>query len=72
MSREIRFGYSVERAAQLIDLGKDSMYRAVKNGDIAHVRINGRIVIPHAALVAKFGEPGILDTPDGDTPLEAA
>lgn len=56
----IRFGYSVENAAALVGLGKDSMYRAVRSGQIRSVRINGRIVIPHQALVDVFGEPGVL------------
>lgn len=55
----IRFGYSAAEAARLVGLSTDSVYRAVKNGDIAAVRVSGRIVIPHASLVALFGEPGI-------------
>jgi len=45
---------TVEDAAVLLQLGRQTAYAAVKKGDIPHIRINGRIRVPSAALRAKM------------------
>lgn len=60
----MRFCYSVTETAQLLGVCKDNVYRAVREGQIPHLTIGHKIVIPHAALVAMFGEPGTNVTHD--------
>lgn len=42
----------VEEAGVLLGLCRSSAYRAVKNGDIPAIRINGRLFVPTAQLKA--------------------
>jgi excisionase family DNA binding protein len=46
---------SVEGAAQLMGVGRSSMYAAVKRGDIPTARINGRIVVLTVPLLKWMG-----------------
>ena len=41
---------TVEDAAVLLQLGRQTAYDAVKKGDIPHIRIGSRIRVPSAAL----------------------
>ncbi len=41
---------SVEEAARILGIGRTSAYRAVARGELNHVRIGARILIPMAAL----------------------
>ncbi len=41
---------SVEEAARILGIGRTSAYRAVARGELSHVRIGARILIPMAAL----------------------
>jgi len=43
---------TVEDAAALLQLGRQTAYDAVKNGKIPHIRIGSRIRVPSAALRA--------------------
>lgn len=64
--RAIRFGYRVDEAAKLIGVSRETIYKAIKNGEIRTVRLNSRIIVPHVALVELFGDPSSSD------PLEVA
>jgi len=50
-----KLALSVEEAAKLIGLGRNSFYEAVRRGDIPSVRVGGRILIPKKTLEAMFG-----------------
>lgn len=41
---------SILEAAQILGIGKSSIYEATKRNEIPHVRIGGRIVIPRRVL----------------------
>lgn len=41
---------TVEEAAARLGIGRNAAYDAVNRGDIPHIRIGRRIVIPKAAL----------------------
>ena len=41
---------TVPQAARLLGIGRNSAYVAIERGDIPHVRIGKRIVVPRAAL----------------------
>lgn len=43
---------SVEHAGRLLGIGRNSAYKAVRDGDIPSVRIGGRILVPMARLRA--------------------
>ena len=47
---------SIEEAAELLGLGRNSAYNAVKRKEIPSRRIGGRILVPVAALRALLGE----------------
>jgi len=42
--------YSVERTTVLLGLSKSSVYEGIRNGQIPHIRIGRRILIPRIAL----------------------
>lgn len=46
---------SVKEAAPVLGISEWSAYNAVQRGDIPHVRIGGRILIPTARLLAMLG-----------------
>jgi excisionase family DNA binding protein len=45
-----RMTFSVEEAGERLGLGRNSVYEAVKRGDIPSIRIGGRILVPRQAL----------------------
>lgn len=47
---------SVAECAQLLGVGKDNCYAAVRAGEIPSLRIGRRLVIPVAKLLALIGE----------------
>jgi excisionase family DNA binding protein len=42
--------YSVEEAAKLLGIGRNSSYEAVRRGEIPALRIGHRLLIPRLAL----------------------
>jgi excisionase family DNA binding protein len=42
--------YSVEEAAQALSLGRNTVYEAVRCGQIPAIRVGRRVLIPAAAL----------------------
>ncbi len=42
---------SVEEAAELLGISKGLMYEAVRMGQIPHIRIGRRVIIPRLALL---------------------
>ncbi len=46
---------TVEEAARVLRIGRNSAYEAIARGDIPSVRIGGRVLIPSARLLALFG-----------------
>jgi excisionase family DNA binding protein len=53
-----RFAVSVDLAANVLGIGRNAAYRAVKLGDIPSVKIGGRILVPTAALRNLLGLEG--------------
>jgi len=47
---EDRLVFTVEEAAQLLDISRSFAYEAVQRGDIPSMRIRRRILVPKAAL----------------------
>ncbi len=45
-----RLTYSVEEAAELLGISRAFAYKCIKSGDIPHIRIKGRILVPKSAL----------------------
>lgn len=43
---------TVKEVAKILRLSRNSIYEAVRRGDIGHLRIGNRILIPHVALEA--------------------
>jgi excisionase family DNA binding protein len=43
---------TVAEAAQLLSIGKNTAYTAIKRGEIPSLRIGGRVLIPTARLIA--------------------
>ena len=48
--RATRQAYSVEEAAELLGIGRTTAYQAVWRGELPHIRIGTRILVPRAAL----------------------
>lgn len=46
---------TVEEAARVLRIGRNSAYEAIARGDLPSVRIGGRVLIPSARLLALFG-----------------
>ena len=55
-----RLTYSVEEAAELLGISRAFAYECVSRGDIPHLRIGRRILIPKSAL-HKFVEGATRD-----------
>ena len=47
---------NVETAAKILGIGRSACFDAIHRGEIAHIRIGKRIVIPLAALEKMLGE----------------
>ena len=50
-----RLTISVEEAAQVLSIGRSAAYEAVHRGDIPHVRIGRRYLVPVPRLLAMLG-----------------
>jgi excisionase family DNA binding protein len=48
--------YTVEEAGTKLGIGRNSAYEAVKRGDIPHIRIGKRILIPKTPFDRMLGE----------------
>lgn len=57
-----RLALKPEEAARLLGVSTATVYRSIKAKEIDAERIGGRILIPAAALVARFGEPVEVNT----------
>lgn len=44
--------HTVPAAARLFGVGRNTLYDAVKRGEVPHIRIGRRILIPNSALEA--------------------
>lgn len=56
---------TVEEAAAVLGIGRNSAYEAVRRGEIPSIRIGRRIVIPTARLIALVGlDAGAFDRAD--------
>ncbi len=45
-----RLTYSVDEAAELLGISRTSAYEAIRKGEIPHIKIGKRILIPKSAL----------------------
>ena len=53
-----RATYSVKEAATVLGMTADAVYNAIHRGDVPHVRIGGKILIPRARLDQMLGIAG--------------
>jgi len=53
-----RLTYSVVETAQLLGLSRNAAYQGVLAGEIPHLRVGRRILIPRAALEKLLAEAG--------------
>ena len=53
-----RLTYNVSEAAKLLGLSKNSAYQACLKGEIPHLKIGKRILIPRAQLDRMLNEAG--------------
>lgn len=51
---EETLGWTVDEAAQLLRIGRNTAYTAVKTGEIPSIRVGERIIIPKVALQKKL------------------
>lgn len=58
MATSERLTYSVREAAELLGLSKNSAYQACLKGEIPHLKIGKRILIPVAQLDRMLNEAG--------------
>ena len=50
--------YTAREVGKIMKLGKNSVYLGMKTGDIPSIKVNGRLLIPKAALDKMLsGEP---------------
>jgi excisionase family DNA binding protein len=65
-----RLTVTVEEAARLLGIGRNSAYEAVRRGEIPAIRIGKRFVVPKAALerMLSDGRPYPPPTGDADVP----
>jgi excisionase family DNA binding protein len=54
-SRNERLTYTVEEAAELLGISRNSAYEAVRKGEIPTIRLGRRILIPRSRLEALLG-----------------
>jgi excisionase family DNA binding protein len=47
--------FTVDEAADLFGVGRGTLYRAIKNGEIDAVRIGRRLVVPGVAIARRLG-----------------
>jgi excisionase family DNA binding protein len=53
MERQV---FTVTEAAQILGIGRNSAYEAVRRGDIKSVRIGRRLIVPRAEICRILGE----------------
>lgn len=58
MATSERLTYSVREAAQVLGLSKNSAYQACLRGEIPHLKIGKRILIPRVQLERMLDEDG--------------
>lgn len=46
---------TVEQAAQVLGIGRSTAYELVRTGDLKHIRLRRRIVVPVAHLAERLG-----------------
>ena len=46
---------TVEQAAQVLGIGRSTAYELVRTGDLKHIRLRRRIVVPAAHLAERLG-----------------
>ena len=49
---------TVQQAAEVLGISRPTAYLAIQAGEIPHIRIGRRILIPRAALERKLAEAG--------------
>ena len=49
--------YSVEEAARILGVGRQSAYTAVRDGTLPAIRVGRRLVVPRAALERMLATP---------------
>ena len=54
-SGEVEGTFTVEEARRYYGLGRNSMYAAIKRGDIPSLRIGRRILVPKSAVKRQLG-----------------
>jgi excisionase family DNA binding protein len=66
MATSERLTYNVKEAAELLGLSKNSAYQACLKGEIPHLKIGKRILIPRAQLDRMLSEAGkaIIPAPE--------
>jgi excisionase family DNA binding protein len=63
---------TVEEAAKVLGIGRNTAYEAAKSGDLPTVRVGGRLLVPRARLLALLGElPNNEDSEGGESIEEA-
>jgi excisionase family DNA binding protein len=60
-----RLVYSVTEAAKLLGISRASAFQAVEHGEVTHVRIGRRILVPKAALDKMLAEATVHNTETG-------
>lgn len=63
---------SVERAAAVLGIGRDTAYLCVRSGEIPSLRLRGRIRIPTAALAGMLGVHTSYKMTRDDDPSDSA
>jgi excisionase family DNA binding protein len=70
-----RLTLDVPDAARLLGIGRAAAYEGVRRGEIPHVRIGGRILIPRAALeemLADVGQHPVVGDVEAEGPATIA
>ncbi len=42
--------YSIEELAEALGISRDSVYKGIKNGDIPHLKVGRRLILPRTAI----------------------
>jgi len=56
MAEDIALIYTVREATKLLHLSRNGIYKAVSEGQIPHIRVGKRILIPKIALEQLLNE----------------
>lgn len=51
--------YTVDEAAQILDISRPSAFQGIRRGEIPCIRIGRRILVPKAALDKLLGNAGV-------------